>query len=85
MPGGRGRDQCLGFARCSAFSLADRTQRGFSMVPVRSHLSKAMFPRMARSRRGRRILNFCLWLLGGVLIVGVVAGVLYILYQQGRM
>ena len=48
-----------------------------------SHLSKLLFPSVSRRKRRRRMLNFCLWLVGGVLIIGVVAGVLYLLYQQG--
>lgn len=48
-------------------------------------LSKLLFPQVARNRRRRRILNFCLWLVGGVLIAGIVTGVLYIIYDQARL
>ena len=73
------------FSRCPAFFLADGTQPGISMVPVPSHLSKALFPRMARSRRGRRIVNCCLWLFGGALLIGLIVGVLYLVYQQAKI
>lgn len=41
-----------------------------------------MFPGIARSKRGRRMLSVCLWLLGAALLVGVVVALLYLVYQQ---
>jgi len=48
------------------------------------YLSKLLFPSTSRSERRRKVRALRFWLILGVLIVAVVAGVLYELYAQAR-
>jgi hypothetical protein len=52
---------------------------------MQGSLSRILFPNASRRRRWRRVISFCLWLLGGLLIIGIVVGVLYVVYQQALL
>jgi hypothetical protein len=52
---------------------------------VPGYLGKLLFPNASRGQRRRRMRNVWFWLVVGVLIVGVVAGLIYVLYKQGQM
>jgi len=54
-------------------------------VGVPGNLRKLMTSREPRMLRRRRMRHLWFLVVASVLIVGVVVGVLYLLYQQGRM
>jgi hypothetical protein len=52
---------------------------------VPGYLSKLLFPNVPRDLRRSRMRTLRFLLVAGVLIVGVVVGLIYLLYRQGRM
>jgi hypothetical protein len=60
----------------------DRFGDGLSVLP--GYMSKLPFFSGSRRERRRRMRAAWLWLVLGILVVGMVAGLFYLLYEQGR-
>jgi hypothetical protein len=51
---------------------------------VPGYVSKFLSPKVSHSRRWRKVRAVLVWLIVGMVIVGVVAGLLYLMYTQRR-
>jgi hypothetical protein len=68
----------------SRTALANSVRVVLNTEVVPGQLSKLLFPSSSRSQRRRKVRAFWLWLVTGIVIIAVVAGVIYLLYVQQR-
>jgi type VI protein secretion system component VasF len=52
---------------------------------VAGYLSKLLFPRASHSQRRRRMRSLWFWLVASIFIVGLVAGLFYLLWRQATI
>jgi hypothetical protein len=69
---------------CVPILLARHVRFGDGLSALPGYMSKLSFFSGSHRERRRRMRAAWLWLILGILVVGMVAGLFYLLYEQGR-